>query len=136
MKNIPARKIRAYRCYVFQTAFGLWVLRVPKSWLKYFFCHFQPFLFFLNFFSDFTPEINIKRMKMNKKNIKDILDILKHALRLIKKNLLRNKRLNIINTSKMTKWKLGWILGSKQSYSFFRTYGFLDFLNFVSLWTE
>ena len=40
-------------CCVFRPAFGY-----PKAGGTTFFSRFQPFLFILNFFSDFTPEIN------------------------------------------------------------------------------
>ena len=48
---------------------SFWVLHAPKSWSNYFFSYiFNLFCSFQTFFSDFTPEINKKRLKKNKKN--------------------------------------------------------------------
>ena len=47
---------------------SFWVLRAPKSWLKYFFSAvFKLFCSFQTFFGDFTAEINKKCLKKNKK---------------------------------------------------------------------
>ena len=47
---------------------SFWVLRAPKSWLNYFFSAIlNLFCTFQTFFSDFTAEINEKRLKKNKK---------------------------------------------------------------------
>ena len=47
------------------------VLHAPKSLSKYFFAIFILFCLFSTFFSDFTPEIKKKRLKMNKKMFKN-----------------------------------------------------------------
>ena len=47
---------------------SFWVLRAPKSWSNYFFSAvFNLFCSFQTFFSDFTPEINKKRLKKEQK---------------------------------------------------------------------
>ena len=55
---------------VFWPAFGCCPHRMqPKTGQTTFFSHFQPFLFNLNLFNDFTPEITEKCQKKKQKNM-------------------------------------------------------------------